>query len=378
MLESNRTSGSLVIRETSAAFADLGTFLPLTVGLIVISGMSATGLLFGFGMFALATAFMYRRPIPVQPMKAVAAAGIAGLAGPEVLIATGMMLGLTLVVLSQTQAIGLLKRCIPNTVLYGMRLALAASLVATALNLQIPSVWGVITLLLVLTALQYTSLRNPSCFIVLVGGWIIFGSESALVSWSFGWHLPAFELPPISAFWGALEVTYLPQLALTLTNALILTAVIAQDYFPDQKAQLTEQRFALSSGFANVLLAPFGAMPMCHGAGGLAAHHGLGSTTGWSVAIFGMTCLVLALLFGDEATHILTAVPMEVVVALVLYAAWVLADPIKLSKLRPSCLCIILFMVPVTLFSGLLAALVVGLLLEWFRVKRSDQASNSI
>jgi hypothetical protein len=69
MLDSNRTSGLSVIRETSAAFADLGTFLPLTVGLIVISGMSATGLLFGFGMFALATAFMYRRPIPVQPMK---------------------------------------------------------------------------------------------------------------------------------------------------------------------------------------------------------------------------------------------------------------------------------------------------------------------
>jgi len=378
MLENNRILGSLVIRETSAAFADLGTFLPLTVGLIVISGMSATGLLFGFGMFALATAFMYRRPIPVQPMKAAAAAGIAGLAGPEVLIATGMMLGLTLVILSQTQAIGLLKRCIPNTVLYGMRLALAASLVATAVGLQLPSGWGVITLLLVLIALQYTNFRNLSCFVVLVGGWIMFGSESALVSWSIGWHLPALELPPISAFWGALEVTYLPQLALTLTNALILTAVIAQDYFPDQKAQLTEQRFALSSGFANVLLAPFGAMPMCHGAGGLAAYHGQGSTTGWSIAIFGVICLVLALLFGNDATQVLTAIPMEVVVTLVLYAAWVLADPIKLSQLRPSCLCIILLMVPVTLISGLVTALAVGLMLEWLRLKRSGQASTGV
>jgi Sulfate permease and related transporters (MFS superfamily) len=162
------------------------------------------------------------------------------------------------------------------------------------------------------------------------------------------------------------------------SNALILTAVIAQDYFPDQKAQLTEQRFALSSGFANVLLAPFGAMPMCHGAGGLAAYHGQGSTTGWSIAIFGVLCLVLALLFGNDATQVLTAIPMEVVVTLVLYAAWVLADPIKLSQLRPNCLCIILLMVPVTLISGLLTALAVGLMLEWLRLKRSGQASSGV
>ena len=33
----------------------------------------------------------------------------------------------------------------------------------------------------------------------------------------------------------------------------------------------SERNLALSSGLANVLLCPFGALPMCHGAGGLAA-----------------------------------------------------------------------------------------------------------
>ena len=53
----------------------------------------------GFGLFAIATDLVYRRPIPVQPVKAVAAGAIAGLASYEVLIVTGILLGLTLIIL---------------------------------------------------------------------------------------------------------------------------------------------------------------------------------------------------------------------------------------------------------------------------------------
>ena len=67
------------LRELSSAFADLGTFLPLVLGLIVVAGVDPVGLLYGFGLFAIATGVVYRRPIPVQPMKAAAAMGIAGL-----------------------------------------------------------------------------------------------------------------------------------------------------------------------------------------------------------------------------------------------------------------------------------------------------------
>ena len=41
------------LTESSAAFADLGTFLPLVVGLIVLAGVDPIGLLYGFGLFAL-------------------------------------------------------------------------------------------------------------------------------------------------------------------------------------------------------------------------------------------------------------------------------------------------------------------------------------
>ena len=166
--------------EVSAAYADLGTFLPLVIGLIVVAGMDPVGLLFGFGIFAIATGIIYRRPIPVQPMKAIAAAGIAGIAGPEVLIATGILLGFTLLILSQTQVIGYLKSLIPKTVLHGMRLALAASLIITAFGFDDIDVWPLMILLALLVATQLSALRSISCLLVIVAGFLWLGSPDRL------------------------------------------------------------------------------------------------------------------------------------------------------------------------------------------------------
>ena len=368
------------ITEISAAPADIGIFLPLSLGLVAIAGMDPVGLLFGFGIFAIATALIYRRPIPVQPMKAVAAMGIAGLAGPEVLIATGCLLGLTLIILSQTDAIGWLKRLVPNTVLFGLRVALAISLVTMIGDLPVFSYVGLAGLLVMLVFLLRSQLKGLASVTTVIVGWAIFGDVSGIETFKFGFHWPAIIFPTPAAIELALKSTFLPQLALTLTNALILTAIIAQDYFPDDRDQLTERNFALSSGVANLMLAPIGAMPMCHGAGGLAAYHGLGSKTGWSVAMFGLTCLGGALLLGDQMVTILRTVPSEVLGALLVYAAWVLADPLKIAGIRPVCGLVIVCIMGLTLFAGPLIGLVAGIVIElsrsrWFpysNASRSD------
>jgi SulP family sulfate permease len=356
---------SHTFREFSSAYADLGTFLPLVLGLVVVADMSPVGLLFGFGIFAIGTGLYYQRPIPVQPMKAVAAMGIAGIAGPEVLIATGLLLGVTLLILSQTQSIGWLKGLIPKTVLFGMRVALAVSLVAMTSQFADVSFGPVAVLVGLLILLQFSPIRSISCLIVLVFGWVWLGNPVNAADLTFELSFPSLVLPSADAMLRSLELTFLPQLALTLTNALILTSVISQEYFPDRSSQLNEKRFALTSGLANVVLAPFGAMPMCHGAGGLSAHYGLGARSGVSIIIFGLSCLLLALCFGSQASSVLALIPHEVIVTLVLYAAWVLADPPKILSVKPSCQCIILIMVPISLSAGLVAALLSGVALEW-------------
>jgi hypothetical protein len=359
----------LQLNEVSAAFADLGTFLPLVVGLILIAGMHPVGILFGFGVFAVATGLFYRRPIPVQPMKAVAAAGIAGIAGPEILVASGLLLGATLLVLSQTDWISTLKRLIPKTVLHGMRLALAVSLIATVFGLSDVQILPLIVLGALLILVQLSFLKSISCLVIILIGLLWLGEPIKMQHFDISFSFPETALPSLDSIILGLETLFLPQLALTLTNALILTAVIAQDYFPERAETLSERQFAMTSGLANLLLSPFGAVPMCHGAGGVSAYYGMGSRNGVSIIIFGSVCLIIALFFGDHASHLMRAIPPEVTVTLVLFAAWVLADPLKFLQVRPSCQMIIVLMIPLTLFGGLFLALIGGTLLEHIRAK---------
>ena len=88
-----------MIGDLSGAFADLGTFLPLVIGLLVVGQIEPTGLLVGFGLFAVLTGLIFRLPIPVQPMKLVAALAIAGSLGASSMAACGMMLGMTFLLL---------------------------------------------------------------------------------------------------------------------------------------------------------------------------------------------------------------------------------------------------------------------------------------
>lgn len=362
-----------IVTEISAAFADLGTFLPLVLGLVVIAGVDPVGLLFGFGLFALMSAWVYQRPVPVQPMKAVAAMAIAGLISADTLIATGLLIGVFLIAISQTGVIGFLKRCIPNTVLYGMRLALGVSLILTTLSFGSIEYGPTLILLLALIGLQLTALRGVSCLLLLVGGFVWLGILPESSTWAPEWALPSWSIPAWAAIQASMTDALLPQIALTLTNALILTAVIAKEYFPDDPRVHTESRYALTSGIANVVLAPLGAIPMCHGAGGLAAHYAMGARTGVSIAFFGIVCLGAAVVFGPQITAFFVAMPMEVVTPLVVYAAWVLADPPTLLRLRPTCLLIIVAMVPVALLFGLMPALLAGVLAEHVRLAIMDR-----
>ena len=58
--------------ELAGAFGDLGTLLPIVVGMILINGLSPSTVFLAFGLFYLVTGYHFRLPVPVQPLKAVA------------------------------------------------------------------------------------------------------------------------------------------------------------------------------------------------------------------------------------------------------------------------------------------------------------------
>jgi MFS superfamily sulfate permease-like transporter len=129
----------------------------------------------------------------------------------------------------------------------------------------------------------------------------------------------------------------LPQLSLTLTNA----ASLSRELFPVTGSIASERNLSISSGLANVLLCPFGAMPMCHGAGGLQARYRFGGRTGLTPIIFGVVLLILAIGFASHAAALLAIIPIATVGALLVMAGTDLAISRRLFDGKPSCLWVI-------------------------------------
>jgi SulP family sulfate permease len=324
----------------------------------------------GFGAFAIATALIYRRPVPVQPMKIVAGIVIATGIGPAVVAASGLLLGLTLVALALTNALSTLARAIPQSVLTGVQLAVGLHLAWAG--------WGLVShdLLvggLVLGALIVTDRSRLKALALLAtlaaaAAWGATRPDTVLPGLSPGLHLPALALPDWDGIRRAAESVLLPQMALTLTNAVLVTAAIAAHLFPDDRARITPRRLALSSGALNLVLAPLGAFPMCHGAGGLVAQHKFGARTGLAPAIFGLTCLAMGLMLGPQATQLLSVLPLAAVGALLVIAGVDLAVNKRLFDRRPDHLAVILLTAAVGVGVNVAAGLVAGAIAEAVRV----------
>ena len=151
----------------------------------------------------------------------------------------------------------------------------------------------------------------------------------------------------------------LPQLPLTLTNAVIVTALVCRDLFP-HAARASERNLALSTGLANLLLCPFGALPMCHGAGGVQAQHRFGARTGLAPVMLGAVLLLLGLVCAASAASLLALIPISAVGALLLVAGADLAVSRRLFDAQPSCWPVIAAAAAATLIWNPAVGLVVG------------------
>jgi MFS superfamily sulfate permease-like transporter len=171
--------------------------------------------------------------------------------------------------------------------------------------------------------------------------------------------------PALDSTLTALNIAFFPQLALTLTNALFLTAVIAHEYYPDDKTRITEDRLAVTTGGLNLLLAPFGAIPMCHGASGLVAYHAAGGRSGLPVIVLGLVLLLLGLMTGPAASYYLSLLPKPVFGILLLVTATYMVAPKKLLKISPISMLTVLLVTVIGVVYSLLVGLLAGMLFEY-------------
>lgn len=369
----DRSTGNrftLDLREVGGALGDLGTLLPLMLGVIAVAGLAPTPVLLGFAAFYVATALVYRLPIPVQPMKAVAAVLLTTQVSGAGLVAAGVTIGAVMLLLGVTGWIDRVARAVPQSVLAGLQLGLGLALALVAVELLgTAPVAGAVILGLLLALLLVP--RYPAALIALLAAVLLaqavevpgigFSGDPAA-----GFALPA--PPTLAELRQSVTLLVLPQLSLTLTNAVLITALLAGDYYGSRATHVTPARLSVTTGLANLLLAPFGALPMCHGAGGLAAHHRFGARSGTAPLLLGLALAALALAPGRLGIELLAAVPAASLGALLLVAAGELALSRRLFDGKPSCLPVIAATAAVTLWADPFWGLLAGCGAELVRV----------
>ena len=174
---------------------------------------------------------------------------------------------------------------------------------------------------LVITYLLLTNPKVPAMFALL-----LIGVGSAI---HVGFKLPVFALPSIT--WNDLVVGTLlftiPQIPLTIGNAVIAIVAENNELFPDRK--VTERGIAVSQGVMNLVSPLFGGIPMCHGAGGMAGHVRFGAKTGGALVILGSMLVLIALFFSDSVAIIFKIFPNAILGVILFFAGSELAIVVK-------------------------------------------------
>src|SRR5262245_50733514 len=303
----------------------------------------------------------------VQPLKAVSAVILTAGMTPGAIAATGMTLGIILIVLGISGLITHCARLIPQSVSVGLQLGLGLLMGVLGVKLILATpVIGIFALIMLfaLARVPYCPAAPITLAAAAVIGWASGNALPNDVSMALG--QPQFVVPTWAGIWRSFAIAVVPQLALTLTNAVIVTAAVSRDLFPHAVAA-SERNLAISSGLANILLSPFGAMPMCHGAGGLMAQYRFGGRTGLAPIILGAVLLGLAILFSNNAAKLFGIIPVGAVGALLILAGMDLAVSRRLFDARMSCWPVIGVAALVTLLVNPALGLLFGWLAEIIR-----------
>ncbi|KAI0009931.1 hypothetical protein F4779DRAFT_627486 [Xylariaceae sp. FL0662B] len=329
------TLRSSPLAEISGALGDLGTLLPLMITLAVNGSISLSTTLVFSGFFNLATGVVFGIPLPVQPMKAIAAAAIASHASERETVAAGSVVAIVVLLLSITGLLHWVTRVIPIPVIKGIQFGAGLSLVISAGSSLLQPfmhvwrlpldnlIWSLAAF--VLLVLTQRSPRFPYALIVFVIGLAL---AVAAVATSAHRHLPRFRiwhpwfaLPRWSADAVGMGVAQLP---LTTLNSVIAASALAADLLPALPAP-SVTALGVSVAAMNLLGCWFGAMPVCHGAGGLAAQYRFGARSGASIILLGLFKILLGVVFGETLLDLLTAFPKTLLGVMVVAAGLELA-----------------------------------------------------
>ncbi|KAL6556594.1 TATA-binding protein-associated factor mot1 [Orobanche gracilis] len=419
-LKQNLTSRSEWAAELNGAMGDLGTYIPVILALTLAKNLDLGTTLIFTGIYNFATGAIYGVPMPVQPMKSIAAVAIStpDFNIPEVM-AAGICTGGVLLILGLTGLMHIVCKLIPLPVVRGIQLAQGLSFAMTGVKYirevqALPKSkagagerpWlGLDGLLLALTCACFIIIVNgsgekienreiidhgvenldtrasrmrklrkifaslPSAFLIFLLGLVLAvvrGGTNAVRGFELG-PSPVKIVKISKHEWreGFIKGT-IPQLPLSILNSVIAVCKLSLDLFPDKNVPATS--VSATVGLMNVVGCWFGAMPCCHGAGGLAGQYRFGGRTGACVAVLGVGKLVLGLVLGSSSAGVLSRFPVGVLGVLLLFAGMELAACCRDMGCKEECfvmlVCSVVSLVGSSAALGFLCGMVVHLLVR--------------
>jgi predicted benzoate:H+ symporter BenE len=190
------------LQKASGACGDLGTFIPHAIGARCCSA----------SVFLIFSGLLYGLPMLVQPIKAVSAVILTDGLRPGEVAGAGLVMGMLLLVLGFTGAMGRVARLIPQSVSVGLQLGLGLLMAVLGVGLMLKTRWlgiGALALLLLLTRIPY----YPAAPIVLLGA--VFAGWSAHEitvpdGISLTWSLPQLVIPSWPELWRSIEFAVVP------------------------------------------------------------------------------------------------------------------------------------------------------------------------
>ena len=310
--------------ELAGAFGDIGTDLPLLIGMVLAAGLDSASVLTVYGLMQIATALFYRLPMPVQPLKAVAVMVIAQKLSGGVVYGAGLAIGVAMLLFVKTGVLDWIARMVPKTVVRGIQFGLGLQLATLALKDYVRAEstlgYGLAGATFVLTVLLMGNRRFPPALLIIGVGVVyafVFKLEWSVIPSSFGFRLPTPHAPSLTEIWTGFLLLGLPQIPLSIGNSILATTQITEDLFPGRR--LTVRRVGLSYALMNLINPFLSGIPTCHGSGGMAGHYAFGARTGGSVILYGAFYLVSGLFFSAGFARLVHAFPLPILGVILLF-----------------------------------------------------------
>ena len=359
----------------------------------MINELDPTPIFMVIGTFYIFSGLYFKVTCPVEPMKVISAYAIAmGISSAQIQ-ASCFWIFILLMAIGATGLIDKIGHVIRKPIIRGVQLSTGILLLSQGVRLMagtssfqlleqaaepylviqnigflpIGIIFGVV--LGILSLILLDNKRIPAALMIIACGLLtglLLGKHSGWEHLSPGIYLPhllPYGLPTSNDFTFALIILALPQIPMTIGNAVIANKDLSFQYFSEKSGRVTYRALCVSMALANLLSFLIGGIPVCHGAGGLASRYRFGARTGGSNLMIGSIFLAAALLLGPQIVSVINLLPLSVLGVLLVFAGAQLGLTILDLKNRKD-LFVVILIVGITLASNLAAGFLVGIMID--------------